>query len=476
MNKLVLHIILLSAAAALAAQDSFFTDEGSADSFEFRGSVSSVTEAALDRDAVDEAGIHCYNSVYGSMTYRSEKVDIVLSLDMEDTGLSENSWAVRVAFDEVFGRYYFSRGDFELGLLKPVWGSGDGVHVLDILTPMNFSRFIEPDYADRKEPMPMAKFNLNLGTTSRLELVYLPYYEPDIYPAAGPWTQRRSRAMSAAAQSVLEVWTPLLYDAYVIALGGGQGLAAIQTMARMEEARNALVRTDDTRTPEYSQGALRYTMALRAFDVSLVAGTVFMTEPVVTGVDMSAADIITAPNPAVLDPHFELSYERAYIGGADAAGEAFGFGFRGEAAVRITRDMEGDDPHIPNSRLGWVAGLDRNFGFIDLYLNLQTQGEIILFQDGINGPWDTDYREDYTRNVIALQIDAKPLNDNFTLAVNGAYVAEDASFRVQPSLTHVFGDIFEVKAAYSMYEGDETSLFGQFDGNDYLSVTGTLSF
>ena len=481
MKKNIFCLAALCVAAAAFAQDSFFDESGPADNLEFSGSVSSVTDVTLDRDNMDDATANYYDAANIGMKYLSDKVDIILSLDIEDSGLTENSWSANVAFDEAYGRYYFGLGDFELGLMKPVWGAGDGVHVIDILTPMNYSRFIEPDYADRKEPMPMAKLNLDFQAKGRLELVYIPYYEPDVYPLSGPWAQGRALALAASARSALEAWSNLLYGAYFTAASMNpstaavaQGLAAMQTMQTVSDAQDSLMREDNTYSPEYSQGAVRYRMSLTSVDFSVLAGTVFMSEPVVKAVDI--AEIATALNPTVLDPHYELSYERAYVGGFDFSGEVFGSGYRGEFAARITKDLEGDDPSVPNPRIGWVFGIDRNINFKDLYVNLQTQGEVILLDGEIASPLDTDYRTDYTRNVIAAQVEAKPINEYFTCAVSGAYVVEDSSYRVQPSLTYVLGDVFELKAAYSLYEGDSDSMFGQFDANDYLSFTGTLSF
>lgn len=73
--------------------------------------------------------------------------------------------------------------------MKPIGGPGNKVHAVDILTPMDYSDFINPDYTERKDAEAMIKLNIP-ANDGLLELVYLPVVTPDTIPWEGTWVPR----------------------------------------------------------------------------------------------------------------------------------------------------------------------------------------------------------------------------------------------------------------------------------------------
>jgi len=481
------------------ADSSFFQEDsaGGTAGVEIGGSLKLPLTLTMDQDSPRSSTWHFQPVLETSLNYQASKAD--LSAEIE-TGLDQGeAW---FDIDEAWLRLYLGSADLEAGLIKLTWGKGDQMHVMDVLNPMDYSRFIEEDYNDRKEAEMMMRLNIPTGMTGKLELVAIPWFTPDSQAMEGPWVQSQLLTMTAMAESTLKTYgenyldhlsEKLYSDHYAdyysnyLSMNGGDTAAAdasakddIQTQAilatlqKLETVQAQALREENTRTLEYAQGGFRFTHSLGPLDWGISLIRSYMDSPVIELVDMNSS-AYDDPSVLALDPHVEISYTPLIMAAQEAAWVTAGFNFRQEAAFFMTEDWEGDDPALRNPKVEWLFGFDRNLPLSKLNLNVQGSGSYILLTESLIMS-DPDYAEEYYTHRIAASLSDSWFHDQLTLNLAGSYNVEDQDFLIMPELEYLFKDEVRFSLLYRMYQGEEDTLFGQFDDHDSLTLTVRMDF
>ncbi len=83
--------------------------------------------------------------------------------------------------------------DFDMRIGKQVvaWGNSDGMPITDIVTPLNLSEFIIPDWEDIRIAIPLVKLNYYLGDYV-FEGIYIPKFYPNEMATEGSWQLKPS--------------------------------------------------------------------------------------------------------------------------------------------------------------------------------------------------------------------------------------------------------------------------------------------
>ena len=125
------------------------------------------------------------------LLYTADRSDCVTRLEFRQnaTATIDVDELVENLIDESYASFYYDRFTFHVGYMKTVWGTGDQIHVVDLLNSDGFSDFINPDYIDRRNAAGMFTFDVPLFRTGAiaLEVAYLPVLNPDTVPESGRW-------------------------------------------------------------------------------------------------------------------------------------------------------------------------------------------------------------------------------------------------------------------------------------------------
>ncbi|MCD4724288.1 MAG: hypothetical protein K8R63_05540, partial [Bacteroidales bacterium] len=85
---------------------------------------------------------------------------------------------------EIYLDLYFDNVDIRIGKQQIVWGKADGVFITDIVSPLNLSEFLLPDFDEIRIGVYAAKINYYFGN-STIEAIWKPIYAGNEFPAPG---------------------------------------------------------------------------------------------------------------------------------------------------------------------------------------------------------------------------------------------------------------------------------------------------
>ncbi|MFO7850262.1 MAG: hypothetical protein R6V67_09905, partial [Spirochaetia bacterium] len=397
--------LLLIAAAPLAAQDSFFDEEGEEEaesggssSLQWSGEVSLTTRTFLDWDwenldwnDIDNSPKIGWPQLRLDAEYEGEYSKAVGSLEYSARQ------PIRTGEDlinEAYFTLYYDNFDLSTGYMKQVWGTTDGVHVVDRLNPIDYTDFVMPDYLDRNIAEKMVKLDFYTGDQGKVELAYVPIFSPHRFS-----TDPEGR------------WTPGMLKELHETLGNTEYENFLATLQE-ETADNSL---------GDGQYGLRYSDSAGGFDFGATYYFGFMREPTPEW-DMSD------PNPAnwTID---SVHFDRMHLFGVEGATVVKGFNMRAEAGYIMTDDFGGDESDTYNPRIEYIAGFDRNLPLSNLNIQLQNVGSYIMFNDKIKEPAQTtpqvdpdyDADGDYTSNTVTLRVSDSYVNDTVKPEIRGSY-------------------------------------------------------
>lgn len=455
MKKLLVCYLFL--ASMIYSQDSFFIEEPQEEESSLANfSVGGNLE--VGSLYIDETFYSITNGVLEG-EYRGGIIDLFSTINVEllpldsirDFPLQDNGGVGEIYFDTFYLRYYHNYFDIEAGLLKPVWGSGDGIHVVDYLTPIDYRDPFEPSYLERKISQEMIKVNVPIGDRSLIEGVYKPRFKGDSIAMSGPWTPDYIKSLDSKLFSIM----------YPIAL-------SINPLTPEEAVRNqaeALAENIDIESGEFfvaSEAALRFTITLSSFDLGLIYYWGHLKTPTMD------------PQRVIENGEIELYYNRVHSFGLDFGGQLGMFNLKGEVSYNLTDDFQGDDPAILNNSMGYLAGFDINIPLNNLNILLQGVGKITINSSEID-ELDPEYSEGYRDFMILGRISDNYLYETLHIEVGGSYDFIDQDFLLSPVITYDYNDSLSLEGKYILFEGDESTDFGQFNDNDLLRISAKLT-
>ena len=85
---------------------------------------------------------------------------------------------------ELYLDLYFDNFDLRIGKQQVVWGKADGVFITDIVSPLNLTEFLLPDFDEIRIGVIAAKLNYYIGNGT-IEAIWIPQFSPTVRPAMG---------------------------------------------------------------------------------------------------------------------------------------------------------------------------------------------------------------------------------------------------------------------------------------------------
>jgi hypothetical protein len=272
---------------------------------------------------------------------------------------------------------------------------------------------------------PLVHVSWGIGSFSKLEGVFVPWFKGHHYAMSDPWAPSQITSLASL---------PIDY----------------------QEAH---------RTLQYSQTGLRFTTTIGFFDMGVQYYYGRLSRP--------AFDICFAPI------RMSMDYNDYHQIGVDYAQVIAGFNLRAEAAANITGDTTGSRGDIYNPSLAWSLGFDRDvIGGINV--NFQATESIRLFHDKIGkDPMviDTEKGKDVTSTRFTLILSKKFFRDELELKTTGIWDIEEKGCLIMPAVAWTKNDV-SVELSGGIFGGDKDSELGQYRERDnhYIKTVLTYSF
>jgi len=341
--------------------------------------------------------------------------------------------------------------DIRLGRQQVVWGTADGVKILDAVNPTDMREFTLDDYTDSRIPLWMLKLEYAPTVNGTLQALYIPDFEANYVPPAGaPFTFRASQI----GQTSVANWL----------MAGGQ--VSFNEEAEPEPWKNL---SDST-------VGFRWLDVLGGFEYSLN----FLYGFYLSGANYSwwEPPLAGPPIPGVNTLNLQKRYERIYLYGfsftkALTKGPLSGLTVRGEFAyIQDVPTYYGTDgatagPPVKMDNYNYVLGLDKY-----LVTNWSTSVQLIQFivseesyqgYSLLYGP--TLGPMDQVETMLSLKISTDLMHERLKPEVLIIY-GLDNDWKISPKVQFEIINSLVAIAGVHIFEGKPQNLYGQFDDKD----------
>ena len=327
---------------------------------------------------------------------------------------------------EIYLDMYFKNFDLRLGKQQIVWGKADGVFITDVVSPLNLSEFLLPDFDEIRTGVTAAKLDYYIGNGT-LEAIIIPQFTPTIRPSASSiWYQEP------------EFPAPAHFD---------------------------WSKSDIKPSLENSEAFLKYSMMTSKVDFELMGGYTWDDNPIMHvqkefGMDTSSMP----PHPYLKGLDITPEHHRLTLAGGSFSTEIKGVIFRGEAAYYNgkyfqTKDPDVEDAIIQKDYLHYVAGVDFSLG--DVKLSTQFIQQYII-----------DYEEDIfnreTENTATFMARYDMMRETLHLELFSYIGLDDKDALIRPKISYDFDDSFSLQLGANIFVGDEEGRFGKYKDNSMI--------
>jgi hypothetical protein len=353
-----------------------------------------------------------------------------------------------VSIDEGYVRAYLGNFDITAGLRKLTWGKADSFGPLDVINPLDYSGvFIEMadsvSLAAIKITRPLVHASFRFGQFSKIEGVFVPWFEPHYIPEEGKW---------APAQRQMLTNPPI----------------EIPPGMTIEKAE------PDIKALDHAQAGLRFTTTVGSADIGAQYYYGRLPQPTVKKVDITS-------NPIMVN----LLYNPYHQIGLDYAQVLFGFNIRAELAANITYDLKGDDATVYNPSIAWSFGFDRDLVW-GINLNLQVNESMRLMHDRLGsdnflhattGDFDIESGLPLTSTRLIASVSKKFLRDELELRAAVVWGMEDKDAVIMPALIWTKNDIrIALSGGFFLGDKNKEGQLSQFRDNHFFKISMTYTF
>ena len=473
LSRLLTALLLLLLPLALApAQSGDGEEESEGGEFsegfggEFGSGFGESDSTGAEEDTGDSSGEAGDGSGFGGGLgsfggYSNDNSELATNLEFRPEYLKEADSATEFAkelIDEAYLTLFYDSFNLQAGYLREVWGTGDQVHVVDLLNSNDLRDFVNPDYAERRLSRPMFKLNVPVRMQGRFEAVYIPTFEPDLIPREGRWAPADARELNALIET---------------ALGGALAAPPANDLTYADSlVLENTIQEPNTSTLQWGQYATRYRDTFGSVDLGLIYYHGFLKQPSIT-----LTSAMGSPDTFGFGDQIKLDYDRVNVLGIEYAAVLGGFNTRAEAAYYLTGDIEGDDPNVTNNSLHYLAGFDRDLPVSNLNVNLQGVGTYYLksseIEDNVEERMTYDFQYDpdgeYTTHIVSLAVTDSYANETVEPEIALSYGVEKDDWYINPSIEFSLLDDVKLLTEVAIFHGDE-GYFGQYDDNDFAQV------
>ncbi len=337
-----------------------------------------------------------------------------------------NTDSLNLNIREVYMDMYFKNFDLRVGKQQIVWGKADGVFITDIVSPLNLSEFLLPDFDEIRTGVIATKLDYYIGN-STIEAIWIPQFTPTIRPDANSiWYIQP------------EFPVPATFD------------------WSQSEINPSL---------ENSELFLKWSAMTSKVDFELMGGYTWDDNPAMHVQKQFGLDTITMPpSPMLTGLAITPEHHRLTVAGGSFSTEVKGVIFRGEAAYYNgkyfqTEDPTAEDALVQKDYLNYVAGID--FNIANVKLSAQFIQKYILdyndmmLDDEFHSTATFLARYDMMRETLHLEL--------------FSYIGlSDKDALIRPKVTYDFDDSFSMLLGGNIFVGEREGQFGQYQDNSMI--------
>ena len=337
-----------------------------------------------------------------------------------------NSDSFNLNMREIYADLYFKNFDLRIGKQQIVWGKADGVFITDIVSPLNLTEFLLPDFDEIRTGVIATKLDYYIGN-STIELIAIPQFTPTTRPSEN------------------SIW-------YI--------QPEFPAPATFDWSKSTI-----KPSLENSEVFLKYSAMTSKIDFDLMGAYTWddnlsMHVQKQFGMDTST----TPPSPTLTGLIITPEYHRLYVAGASFSSEIKGFILRGEAAYYNgkyfrTEDMQAEDALVQKDYINYVVGLDFSIGKVKMSTQF-IQKYILNYSDGM--------LDDELNNMATIVARYNMMRETLHLELFSyiGLTGEDALIR--PKITYDFDDSFSILVGANIFVGSRDGQFGQYQDNTML--------
>jgi len=416
--------LLLGNLFAFAGFDDIFAPEAVEEetkklNFSVSGSVGAAVGMYFD-DQIFSEQLLKVNLLSDSPSFKSEAA---LSFDAQEGKLKAETISITSFFDW---------GLIKAGLLKEEWGSGDGLHVVDVLNAFDYTKGLSDDIFSMKRAEFMVTSTIYKDQSS-LQL----YVKPTFTPGLASMEKTGDRwSLLPANFSTLTIHDPPKTDSL-----------------------------------EYVQFGARGRTSIGGADLGLLYYKGHMAQP---GFKPEAAAPPTYID-TVYTPYQLFGSEVTYVLGQ--------FTFMAEGGYMLSTDKAGSDPTLYNSKWVYLGGVGYLEPTSQLYLALMYNGHVLVDYDSVKANvanpfvgFDVDQSQAFDNkaygNSLTLALEMPLFREKVHVRLGGTYQIETEGYAVLPSILWQVSDDLKLECKAVIYgsSGSKDSLFKTWDDNDYLTI------
>ncbi len=341
-----------------------------------------------------------------------------------------NADSIDFRMREIYMDMYFSNFDLRIGKQQVVWGKADGVFITDIVSPLNLTEFLLPDFDEIRTGVIAAKLDYYIGN-STIEAIVIPQFTPTIRPAPNSiWYVQP------------EFPAPTVFD---------------WSKSKIKPSL------------ENSEVFLKYSAITSKIDFDLMGGYTWDDNP--TMHVQKHMDNTTMP-PTLTGLTITPQHHRLTVAGGSFSSEIKGFILRGEGAYYNGKYFQTADPFatdaiIQKDYLNYVVGLDFSIGSVKLSGQF-IQKYILDYNDFM-----TDNEMQNTATFLARY---DMLRETLHLELFSYIGLTNEDALIRPKISYDFDDSFSVLLGGNIFVGDRAGQFGQYKDNSMAYVKIKYSF
>ena len=335
---------------------------------------------------------------------------------------------------EIYLDLYFTNFDLRIGKQQVVWGKADGVFITDVVSPLNLTEFLLPDFDEIRTGVIAAKLDYYIGN-STIEAIWIPQFTPTTRPASNSiWYTQPDFPAPATFDWSKSTINPSM---------------------------------------ENSEFFLKYSAMTSVIDFDLMGGYTWDDNPTMHTEKIFGMDTTqTPPKPGLIGLNITPEHHRLTLFGGSFSTEIKGFILRGEAAYYNGKYFQTTDPSsvdatIQKDYLNYVVGLDFSIGpvklsgqFIQKYI---LNHDNFMYDDEINNMATFLARYDMMRETLHLEL--------------FSYIGiTNSDALIRPKITYDFDDSFSILIGGNIFVGDEDGQFGQYGDNSMIYTKIKYSF
>ena len=413
--------LLLGNLFAFAGFDDIFASEDPVEetkkmNFSVSGSVG-ATVGFYFNDQVFSEQLLRLNLLADSPSFKSEAA---LSFDAHQKELKADTISITSFFDWGF---------IKAGLLKEEWGSGDGVHVVDVLNAFDYSKGLSDDIFSMKRAEFMVTSTIYKDQSS-LQLYVKPTYTPGLASMKDKDDDR---------------WSLL---------------------PKLPPPFSTFTFNDSPKTNalEYAQFGLRGRTSFSGIDLGLIYYRGHMAQP---GFE---PDFGTSTFNIVYTPYQLFGAEATYVLGQ--------FTFMAEGGYMLSKDKAGTDPTLYNSKWVYLGGVSYLEPSSQLYVALMYNGHYIQNFDEVENNslsgLDVDMMQAFDGkaygNTITLAMEMPLFRERVNMRLGATYQIESEGFALLPSVSWQVSDDLKLECKAVVYGGTKGGIFETWKDNDYMTI------